>query len=296
MHPWLQFSIFIILFIAALIVGNLIAYAVVDGLFGSSAINAVITVTPGKPHFIAALWIFQILGTTIPILAAPLIYGYAISGEPRTYLKVNFQFNPVLLIVVLAIMFLFLPTVELLSNINQQIGLPHWLEWMRKTEQDTEKMMDSMLDMKTVWDMLANTFLIAFVTAIVEELMFRGVLQTIMFKWTKNIHVAIWITAILFSAFHMEFYGFFVRTALGVIFGYLVAWSGSIWPAVWAHFLNNGIDVVMTYLFEHKLIRIDPNDQHVFNKFGYGISLLAIFGLMILYRRIALTKYQAPAA
>jgi hypothetical protein len=124
--------------------------------------------------------------------------------------------------------------------------------------------------------------------------MFRGVIQTIFVRWTKNTHAAVWITAILFSAFHMEFFGFLPRLLLGVFFGYFVAWSGSIWTGVWAHFLNNSTVVIITYLFQKKIISGDPNDQHMFNNAGYAISFIIVGALLFVYKRITTVKDQIP--
>jgi hypothetical protein len=172
--------------------------------------------------------------------------------------------------------------------------LPPWLKWMRDSEDSAEKLMAVMLQMKNIWQVIADVLAVGLLTAIVEEFMFRGVLQTIFERWTKNTHAAIWITAILFSAFHMEFFGFLPRLMLGVLFGYFVAWSGSIWPAVWAHFLNNGLAVVATYLFQQKIIKIDPDDQHVFNYGAYIFSLVIMVALLFIYRRIAIEKQPIP--
>jgi len=127
-------------------------------------------------------------------------------------------------------------------------------------------------------------------TAIAEEFMFRGAMQTIFEKWLKNKHAAIWVTAILFSAFHMEFFGFLPRMMLGVLFGYFVVYSGSIWPAVLGHFINNGTDVVLTYLSQHKLIKMDANDQHVFNSIAYIISFIITLFLFWVYQKVAANK------
>jgi membrane protease YdiL (CAAX protease family) len=150
----------------------------------------------------------------------------------------------------------------------------------------------AILKMDTLWEMLKNLFLIGFLTAIAEEFMFRGGLQTIMLRWTKNTHAAIWITAALFSAFHMEFYGFLPRMLLGGLFGYFVAWSGSIWPAVWGHFLNNGTAVVVTYLYQKK-IKLNPDDSHTFSYGGYIFSLIIIIILLLVYKNAASGKKQA---
>jgi hypothetical protein len=73
-----------------------------------------------------------------------------------------------------------------------------------------------------------------------------------------------------------------------------VVWSGSIWPAVWGHFLNNGTAVVVTYLFQHKKIAMNPDDTHVFNYGGYLFSLIIIIILLLVYKKAGEGKKQHP--
>ena len=80
---------------------------------------------------------------------------------------------------------------------------------------------------------------IAIIPSVCEELAFRGVMQPLLAKMFRNVHAAIWITAIAFSVFHMQFYGFIPRVLLGGLMGYLLIWTGSIWAPVFAHFVNN---------------------------------------------------------
>lgn len=294
MHPGLQFVIFIAIFIGVLIIGNLIGAGLVIALYGSKTLFAVAGLKVSSPHLVSAIWILQFSGTTFPILAAPVFFAYVIVREPQRYLKANIRFHWGLLALVLLIMFFSNPIIELLSNINAQMKLPPFLkgleDWMKSTEKSAEEVTTALLKMNSIGDMLKNVLFIGLIPGIVEELMFRGVLQTIFLRWSKNTHAAVWITAALFSAFHFEFYGFLPRLMLGVLFGYFVAWSGSIWPAIWAHFLNNGTDVVITYLYQHKQIKINPDDQHIFNYTGYVISFAVLVVLMLIYRRNALER------
>ena len=71
-------------------------------------------------------------------------------------------------------------------------------------------------------------------------------------KW-QNHHIAIWVTAIIFSAIHLQFFGFFPRMLLGAFFGYLLVWSKSIWLPIYAHFLNNSMAVVAAYMLNINL-------------------------------------------
>jgi hypothetical protein len=295
MRPGLQFLMFSLIFIGIFILGNLLGAGLIFVIYGSKTFMAIASLNVTAPHFNTAVWILQISGTTLPIFAAPVVFAYTLTNSPVNYLKPGFKFPWALLLLIFVIMFVSNPLIELLSNLNQKIPLPQWLSWMKDNEKNDEKLMGALLQMKTIWGVIANVLAIGLLTAIVEELMFRGVLQTIFFRWTKNVHAAVWITAILFSAFHMEFFGFLPRLLLGVLMGYFVAWSGSVWTGVWAHFINNSTIVVVTYLFQHKLVNINPDDQHVFNYWGYAFGFALTLTLLLIYRSIASEKIKIPA-
>lgn len=292
--PPLQLLIFIGIAIGIILVGYLIGMGVIIGLYGIDVLMQIARLNLSSPNAVNALWILQIISTTIPLFVAPVFFAYRIVKEPQAYLRTTIKFPWGLLVLTLFIMFVSSPLIEWLSNINQRMVLSGPLkpiqDWMRDKEDTAQKMTAVLLEMKTVGSMIKNVLLVGLLTAIAEEFMFRGVLQTIFTRWTKNQHAAIWITAILFSSFHMEFFGFLPRMMLGVLLGYLVVWSGSIWPAVWGHFINNGTAVVVTYLFQHKKISLNPDDQHMFNYSSYLFSLIIVVFLLLMYRYIATGK------
>lgn len=57
----------------------------------------------------------------------------------------------------------------------------------------------------------------------------------------------------------MQFYGFFPRMLLGVLFGYMLLWTGSIWVPVLAHFINNGAAVVFAYFSSANQLPFDQD-------------------------------------
>jgi membrane protease YdiL (CAAX protease family) len=77
-----------------------------------------------------------------------------------------------------------------------------------------------------------------------EELFFRGFMQRGL-GFQVGGPRAIVVTAVIFSAFHLDPVGLTARFELGVLFG-LLAWrAGSIWPAMGAHAANNFISSLL---------------------------------------------------
>jgi hypothetical protein len=81
-----------------------------------------------------------------------------------------------------------------------------------------------------------------------------------MYGLTGNIHLAVWLTAFLFSAIHFQFFGLVPRMVLGALFGYYFYWTGNIWLSVFGHSLNNGLTLVGLYLYKQNLSPIDVED------------------------------------
>ncbi|HEY9001800.1 MAG TPA: CPBP family intramembrane glutamic endopeptidase [Mucilaginibacter sp.] len=293
-HPGYQFLAVVGLLLLALIVGSFIGMIFIAAKYGSQTLTDILQANLTAPNVSVSLWILQFSGTTLPILATPLIFSYFIVQEPDAYLKTNFHFPWLLIAIVFVTMMLSNPLIEFLSNLNEKMVLPKFLkgvqDWMRESEDQTKKLSDAMMAMNSFSAMIFNLLFIGLLTAIVEEVLFRGCLQTIFVRWTKSKHAAVWIVAILFSAFHMEFFGFLPRLFLGVLFGYFTAWSGSVWPSVWAHFVNNGTIVVITYLASQKMVNVDVNDEHMFSNVIYAVSLVITIALLYFYHYIAVKR------
>ena len=293
-HPGLQFLIVIGILLTALFAGSIVAIIIISLKYGSETLSDVLQAKLANPHVSASLWILQFLGTTMPILSTPIMFSYFIIHEPDEYLKINFHFPWLLILIVFVAMMLSNPLIEFLGNLNEKMVLPKFLkgveDWMRQSENETKKLSDAMMEMHSLAAMIFNLLFIGLLTAIVEEVLFRGCLQTIFVHWTRSKHAAVWIVAILFSAFHMEFFGFLPRMFLGVLFGYFTAWSGSVWPAIWAHFVNNGTIVVIMYLAQQKMVDINVDDQHMFTNVIYAVSLIITVALLYFYHYIAVKR------
>ncbi len=136
-----------------------------------------------------------------------------------------------------------------------------WLpEWARSIEDDTNELIMNLLSNKSIPELLFNLLVIAVIPAIGEELIFRGIIQKNIEQATRNPHVAIWLAAILFSAIHMQFEGFVSRMLLGAILGYLFYFSRNIWVPIFAHFVNNGFQVIGSFFIEDLALSMEDEN------------------------------------
>ncbi len=207
-----------------------------------------------QPLSIASLKWIQLLQTAAIFLLPPLCMAYLWAQEPMKWLKVEtFQSFKVSGIAIL-LMLVALPAINLLAHINQQIALPAFLEpleqWMKTAEENAAHLTEQFLSITTFGGLIINLLLMAVLPAIAEELTFRGVLQHLFTPkhQSSTPHLAIWCSAILFSAIHMQFYGFIPRMLMGALFGYMLAWTGSLWVPILMHFTNNAMAVILYFV------------------------------------------------
>ena len=157
------------------------------------------------------------------------------------------------------VMLVALPAINLLAHINQQMTLPAFLEpleaWMKRQEETAQLLTEQFMQVTTYSGLIINLLLMALLPAVAEELTFRGVLQKLLqgtkvaeAQSCKVPHVAIWCSAILFSAIHLQFYGFLPRMLMGALFGYALVWTGSLWTPILMHFTNNAAAVVLYFI------------------------------------------------
>lgn len=159
------------------------------------------------------------------------------------------------------IIFTGLPLIGQLLEWNELLKLPPALKsiehWMRNSENNASLITDLFLQTGSWQGLAANLLIMAIVPALGEEFIFRGILQPLLREWTKSKYAAVIISAFVFSAVHLQFYGFLPRFALGLYLGYLFFKCGSIWVPVFVHFMNNAISVIVAFFFFRGLIGTD---------------------------------------
>lgn len=235
-------------------------YGIISKMLLLVGISCVITVlglivwtlfSTGNPNDINSMKLMQLLQSVGMFVLPPLVFAYFCSNKPSGFLHLDRKVNWIHVVLVVIFMILIIPGVNLLTNLNQQLVLPKMFAgveaWMKASEEQMARLSEQLLNVRDFTSLFFNLILIAVIPALGEELFFRGAVQGI-FRQQLNVKLAIWLTAIIFSAIHLQFYGFFPRMLLGAFFGYLLFWSENIWLPIVAHFANNGIAIVFYYL------------------------------------------------
>lgn len=183
----------------------------------------------------------------------PIVYYYITRKENRMQaLGLRRLSSPWwLIIVAVALMFVSIPVTTTLTTWNEGMHLGGAFsgieKWMKELEETAQALTDKMTNVYTIGGLLLNLLVIAFIPAVGEEMTFRGVIQQSLTR-RMNPHIAIILSAAIFSFFHFQFFGFFPRLFLGILLGYMFYITGSLWTSILMHFVNNGAAVTLYYL------------------------------------------------
>jgi membrane protease YdiL (CAAX protease family) len=97
---------------------------------------------------------------------------------------------------------------------------------------------------KTPLNHLLLFITIAVIAPVLEEVLFRGYLQTSLMHHMKP-WMAILLASSIFAILHLQLLAFPVLTALGAVFGYLYYKTGSLKVNIILHVINNGIAYIL---------------------------------------------------
>jgi len=248
-------------------------------------------ISGGNVTEIGSLKLLQLFQSIGMFVIPPFMLAYLWSEKPVVYLHLDQKTNWLNAGFVILFMIMAIPFINLLGDLNQQLVLPKALAeletWMKTTETQTAQLTEKLLNVHDVKGLFFNIFLIAMIPAVGEELFFRGSIQSVLQEW-KGAVAAIWITAFIFSAIHLQFYGFVPRLLLGAFFGYMLVWNRNLWLPILAHFTNNVIAVIFYYLKNNGYQTIDIDTIGTGNTLwlGYVSGLLAIVGVFLLKKRL----------
>lgn len=202
---------------------------------------------PWLPFFIRGMQAVQFIG--LFLIPSWFAAKYFSLNSASNYLGFRFPSHAGFWLIGSFSILIALPMVQWLGELNRAIEFPPELtEWIRGKEDEANDTVKALLSRHTIKDLLLNLLFVAGLAAVGEELLFRGVLQRIFVRQFGQAWPAIIFSAFLFAALHMQFYGFLPRFALGILLGAIYWYSGSLWVSILAHFVYDGVLIVLVYL------------------------------------------------
>ncbi|GAC1481650.1 MAG: hypothetical protein NVS1B13_04030 [Flavisolibacter sp.] len=285
----MAFGIFLVLsFLGVLILGRITGISLMQ-------LQNISQWDPNNPRmieFIRGMLLLQFLGL---FLIPALLFAYFSDPEPLRYLGLGKPSKMVFIFLGIIIMISAIPLVEYLGQLNQHMSVgPQAQKWMKTMEEDAAKQIQFMLHKHTPLELGLNLIFISLFAGIGEEIFFRGILQRMFIRAFKSPLIGIIITAIIFSAFHLQFFGFFPRMLLGIIFGSLFWYSGSLWTSIIAHFFYDGFIIVLAY-FEPSIVKNPEatmfDTTHLF--LPAILSTVLTFLLLFQIRKLSTSSYDS---
>lgn len=267
-HPLLQLLVMLAISLGMMLVSSIVSAPIL--LISSSSQSAS-----------ALLWVqalTQLLTFFVPVLLTTLIYY---RGQQREYYKLDFHGRQwYYALVGIVVMTLLVPLNDSLTQWNEGWNFGQFGDMLRSVQDKTEDILRQMMSVTTVGGLLSNLLVVALVAALCEEVFFRAGIQNLLFRWVRNPHVAIWLTALIFSLGHGEVFAFVPRFVMGATLGYLYHYSNSILPNFMAHFFNNALVVVLYWLSARGVVGIDPEaplSAGLWLTVGCTLAALALF-------------------
>ena len=290
-NPFFQILLLLAYAIAGALIFSVIGLVIACAMHGIYSVEKINLLMSADPKYVDGLKVIQILSSIGTFILPPVILALTVKKKLSSFYGfITPKF--LLLIIVLGIMIVSMPFMEWIAVSNQKMVLPEFLKgierWMKEKEDAAMQMTIQLITARNNFDFIVNLIMIAVLPAIGEELMFRGGLQRSMNKMFNNPHAAIWISAIIFSAIHVQFYGFIPRMLLGAGFGYLYYYSGNIWYAITAHFINNAYAVCAAFYMQKHNMQLNKADEPIgFPWYGYVISAIITIALFKFFKDIA---------
>jgi uncharacterized protein len=285
-NPWVSFFSLFFIVIAGLIFGQLLGQTLAKMIFGIDLAPLIqdMDALRATPEALYPLFLMQGISSVSGFILAPLFYLKTVEKKPLSVF-INHSahhYAPLLLTAGITLSFMVVNSVFVEWNLG--VELPDFMapfeQWARAHEEQLKDLTTYFTTFTGLGDFFVALIVVALIPAIGEEFLFRGLLQNQMRLIAKNAHLAIWITGLIFSVFHFQFYGLVPRMLLGVLFGYLYFWSGSLVIPMLAHFVNNGFTLLMLYLF--RIGMIDYNIEEVESVPALNIFIFLAIGIILL--------------
>jgi uncharacterized protein len=296
---WNQFLIMIsITLVSFFLLGGVIGMLILSSVTGLSLqeMMDISTLDFSKESTILFLRGMQVV-QFITLFVIPVFFcARLFSTDTPQYLGLRRPTHPAYFFAAVGVMFLAIPLTGLLGEVNRHVEFPRAIEnWMKEGEDEASRVINGLLSRHTLKDLLINLLCVAGLAAVGEELLFRGVVQRLLIKMFKSPLAGIIVTSVLFSAIHMQFYGFLPRLLLGVLLGSIYWYSGSLWAAILAHFLYDALIIVVSW-YNPATLNEEGSVQISGIVLVAAVCTLVLLLLLVWMKKNSATTYQGVYA
>lgn len=261
-----------------------LCFFVVFGFIFATGAQMLFPAMDVAPSAIRWTLVRNMVAQILMFLLPAVVFGIVYHASFASYFKLGLGKSKwALPLVSVVILLLLTPVNDWITYWNDSLNMGSAEEELRRLSTESKKIVDLMLSLSGGWDLALQLLVVALIPAVCEEIFFRGCLQQIMQKWTKNAHAAIVVTAVLFSLAHGDVYGFVPRLVLGTLLGYLFYLSGSMMVNICAHFFNNALIVVLYYLYHNGVLLTAPDAPLMMPWLTTVLCTLAAAALFVLY-------------
>jgi membrane protease YdiL (CAAX protease family) len=291
-HPFRSLLLaFIVVAGGFTLLGPAVGMAVAAPFYPGNLLNDILNPAAARPEIFQALMIIQGTAAVVGLILLPLMLITVTDRQRVSDLLAGRVGVPVLLAVMLAgicLQVILSPVAEWNLHVRFPEFLKDFEQWARQQENTRMELTRLLTTFASPAQFVTALLVIAVLPGVGEELVFRGIVQNRLHQLTANVHVAVWLSAVLFSAIHLQFFGFVPRLLLGAFFGYLYYLSGNLAVPVFAHFMHNAITLLMIYLFQLGLSDIHPEEAEPAPLYMVIVSTVVFLSLMLYLRKLLL--------
>jgi membrane protease YdiL (CAAX protease family) len=281
-YPYHSSPIFrlFLLFLMGMVVAQLAGSLMMQWAFPGTDVTQLSELAKAKPESWMAIRVLQFFHSTISYgLPALLLWKWVCGSWLPVFPQEERRHAGTMMLIPLLLVTL-LPLMQLMYVYNQEMTLPGQIgQVLREMENQMNEVVGGLLKDRSPIAVGMNIFLLVVVAAVTEELFFRGVLQRLIFWKSGDEHKAIFFSAVLFSAVHMQFYGFLPRMALGLLFGYIYFRTRRLIAPILAHALFNGSQLASYYYLGSGAVDTGDGEMYVM-PLPLTLSSLLLFSML----------------
>jgi len=248
-----------------------------------------------NPDYRNAFRVSQTIIFLVGFLLPAFVTAWVLNRKPVKLVGLSYHVNWKQVGLVCLIMFTALYASSAFSYFTKEIPIAESLrQQFDKMENDYLQQAAAIIGLSSFGEFILALVIMAFLPALCEEVLFRGGLQNYLTRATRKPWISIIIVSILFSLLHFSYYGFLSRMFLGIVLGFIFEYSGRLWLCVIAHFLNNALVVVLTYIQVQQgrsIIEVLKSNE------GSWVGILALpitIVLLIVFKKIGNKPEEIP--